>query len=171
MKQEDIEKVEKVEQAIDGFNVGYAYLYPNDDSARQEYVFDMTPENIANFLGSHQFDAEKIVLTDMLDRLILDTTGGFINNCPNQELCKKYNNFTCAHSDRRERSYRVSNGNKRTVRTIHIYGRTGSDGSRDKDVIELRHFMEGCNGKSTIEFERVLPISRYWRNQSKGNIN
>lgn len=85
MKQEDIEKVE---QAIDGFYVGYAYLSLNDDSARQEYVFDMTPENIANFLGSHQFDAEKIVLTDMLDRLILDTTGGFINNCPNQELCK-----------------------------------------------------------------------------------
>lgn len=90
MKQEDIEKVE---QAIDGFNVGYAYLYPNDDSARQEYVFDMTPENIANFLGSHQFDAEKIVLTDMLDRLILDTTGGFINNCPNQELCKNIITF------------------------------------------------------------------------------
>lgn len=85
MKQEDIEKVE---QAIDGFYVGYAYLSPKDDSARQEYVFNMTPENIANFLGSHQFDAEKIVLTDMLDRLILDTTGGFINNCPNQELCK-----------------------------------------------------------------------------------
>lgn len=85
MKQEDIEKVE---QAIDGFNVGYAYLYPNDGGNKEEYVFDMTPENIANFLGSHQFDAEKIVLTDMLDRLILDTVGGFINNCPNQELCK-----------------------------------------------------------------------------------
>lgn len=85
MKQEDIEKVE---QAIDGFYVGYAYLYPNDGSARQEYVFDMVPEKIANFLGSHQFDAEKIILTDMLDRLILDTAGGFINNCPNQELCK-----------------------------------------------------------------------------------
>ena len=85
MKQEDIEKVE---QAIDGFYVGYAYLYPNDGSARQEYVFDMVPEKIANFLGSHQSDAEKIILTDMLDRLILDTAGGFINNCPNQELCK-----------------------------------------------------------------------------------
>lgn len=85
MKQEDIEKVE---QAIDGFYVGYAYLYPNDGGERQEYVFDMVPENIANFLGSHQSDAEKIILTDMLDRLILDTAGGFINNCPNQELCK-----------------------------------------------------------------------------------
>lgn len=85
MKPEDIEKVE---QATDGFYVGYAYLYPSDGSARQEYVFDMTPENIANFLGSHQFDAEKIILTDMLDRLILDTAGGFINNCPDQERCK-----------------------------------------------------------------------------------
>ncbi len=85
MKQEDIEKVE---QAIDGFYVGCAYLYPNDGGNKEEYVFDMTPENIANFLGSHHFDAEKIVLTDMLDRLILDTVGGFINNCPNQELCK-----------------------------------------------------------------------------------
>lgn len=85
MKQEDMKNVE---QAIDGFYVGYAYLYPNDGGARQEYVFDMTPENIANFLGSHQFDVEKIVLTDMLDRLILDTAGGFINNCPDQERCK-----------------------------------------------------------------------------------
>ena len=85
MKQEDIEKVE---QAIDGFYVGYAYLYPNGGSVRQEYVFDMTLENIANFLGSHQFDAEKMILTDVMDRLILDTTGGFINNCPNQERCR-----------------------------------------------------------------------------------
>ena len=33
---------------MDGFNVGYAYLYPNSDSERQEYVFNMTSENIAN---------------------------------------------------------------------------------------------------------------------------
>lgn len=49
----------------------------------------MTPENVASFIGSHPYDAQKIVLTDMLDRLILDTAGGFINNCPNQELCKQ----------------------------------------------------------------------------------
>ena len=49
----------------------------------------MTPHNIANFLGQHQFDAEKIVLTDVVDRLILDTFGGFINQCPNQELCRQ----------------------------------------------------------------------------------
>lgn len=86
MTREEIESVEKV---MDGFRNGYAYLYPADGGNRQEYVFDMTPENIANFLGSHQFDAKKIILTDMLDRLVLDTAGGFIDNCPNQELCKQ----------------------------------------------------------------------------------
>lgn len=86
MKKKDMEQVEKV---MNGFHVGYAYLYPNDGGERQEYVFNMTPENIANFIGSHQFDAAKMILTDMLDRLILDTAGGFINNCPNQELCRQ----------------------------------------------------------------------------------
>lgn len=82
-------EMERVERAIDGFCVEYAYLYLKDRGDKQEYVFDMTLENIANFIGSHQFDAEKIVLTDMLDRLILDTAGGFINNCPNKELCRQ----------------------------------------------------------------------------------
>lgn len=86
MSKKEMEQVEKV---MNGFHVGYAYLYPNDGGQRQEYVFDMTPENIANFIGSHQFDATKMILTDMLDRLILDTAGGFINNCPNQELCRQ----------------------------------------------------------------------------------
>lgn len=71
-----------------GFYVGYAYLYPLDGGQRQEYVFDMTPKNIANFIGAHQFDAQKIILTDMLDRKILDTIGGFIDHCPNQNMCK-----------------------------------------------------------------------------------
>ncbi len=83
------EEMEAVERVTNGYQVGYAYLYPNEGIDRQEYVFDMTPENIANFIGSHMFDAQKIILTDMVDRLILDTAGGFINNCPNQELCQQ----------------------------------------------------------------------------------
>lgn len=83
------EEKEAVEKVMDGYRVGYAYLYPMEGIDRQEYVFDMTPENIASFIGSHMFDAQKMVLTDMVDRLILDTTGGFINNCPNQELCQQ----------------------------------------------------------------------------------
>ena len=66
-----------VEKEIPGReHAGYAYIYPLDGGARQEYVLEMTPENIANFIGAHQYDAEKIILTDMLDNLILDTAGG-----------------------------------------------------------------------------------------------
>lgn len=80
--------MEQVKKVMDGFHVGYAYLYLNDGGS-QEFVFDMTPENIANFIGSHFFDAEKMILIDMLDRLILNTIGGFIDYCPDQDLCKK----------------------------------------------------------------------------------
>ena len=38
-------------------------------------------------MAPHQYDAEKIILTDMLDNLILDTAGGFIMNLPDQILC------------------------------------------------------------------------------------
>lgn len=86
MTKNDMEAIEKI---LDGNQVGYAYLYPSDGSERLEYVFDMTAENMANFIGQHQLSIKKMVLTDMCDRLMLDTAGGFLNNCPNQELCKK----------------------------------------------------------------------------------
>ena len=81
------EKDKKIieEEILSKDHVGYAYVYPLS-GGRQEYVFDMTPENIANFLGAHQFDTEEM-MTDMLDNLILNAAGGFIMNCPNQELC------------------------------------------------------------------------------------
>ena len=50
-----------VEKEIPGReHAGYAYIYPLDGGARQEYVLEMTPENIANFIGAHQYDAEKL---------------------------------------------------------------------------------------------------------------
>lgn len=84
MKKEDMKQVEKV---LDTELVGYAFLYPSGSGARKEYMISTTLENLANFLGSHFMDAEKMIVTDMCDRLILDTFGGFINNCPNQKLC------------------------------------------------------------------------------------
>lgn len=86
MTKNDMEAIEKI---LDGNQVGYAYLYPSDGSERLEYVFDMTAENMASFIGQHQLGVKAVMLTDMCDRLILDTVGGFLNNCPNQELCKK----------------------------------------------------------------------------------
>ena len=72
MKQEDIEQVEDLLYASEG-RLGYAYLYPNGGGAEKEFVFEMTPGNIAAFIGAHQMDAQKIILTDFIDLLILDT--------------------------------------------------------------------------------------------------
>lgn len=80
---------EKIEKIMEEGNVGYAYLYPSSGATRQEFVFALTPENIANFLGSHFLETRKIILTDWADRLILDTCGGFIDHCQSRELLSK----------------------------------------------------------------------------------
>jgi hypothetical protein len=71
--------------------LGYAYVYEKGNGGKHtDYMFNMTPENIANFIGKHAYTADKVILTDMCDRLIVESIyGGFIMNCPNQELCKK----------------------------------------------------------------------------------
>lgn len=61
----------------------YGYVYEN--SGNSKYLIEGAPENLANFLGSHP-SAKQIVLTDLLDRFILDTFGFFINRCPDQRL-------------------------------------------------------------------------------------
>ena len=61
----------------------HAHIYHNTRCS--ECSFECTPYNIANFIGSHS-SADRIVLTDMMDRLLLDTQGGFIDTCPDKEL-------------------------------------------------------------------------------------
>ena len=71
--------------------LGYAYVYEKGNNGKYtDYLFSMTPENIANFIGKNAYTTDKIILTDMCDRLIVESIyGGFIMNCPNQELCRK----------------------------------------------------------------------------------
>ncbi len=78
---------------MDTENMGYAYFYPSDGSSRKEYLIATTPENMANFIGSHFFDADKMIITDMMDRLIVNTIGGFLDRCPDQGLCMKLQNY------------------------------------------------------------------------------
>ena len=53
-------------------------------------MFDTTPENMENFISKDAYTADKVILTDMCDQLILESIyGGFIMNCPYQELCKQ----------------------------------------------------------------------------------
>ena len=57
MRKEDMEMIARI---FDSERVGYAYLYPRDGGARQESMISTTPENIANYIGSHMFEAEKL---------------------------------------------------------------------------------------------------------------
>ena len=86
MKQKDREMIEKI---MDSGNIAYAYMYPRGGGVRQEYLISATPENIANFLGSHMFGVDKMIITDIADRLILNTCGCFIDCCPDQTLCRQ----------------------------------------------------------------------------------
>ena len=88
MNQEKINAVKKM-MMDSGGRLGYACVYPSIDGERKEFLFEMTPENIANFIGSHQRGTKKIILTDMLDRPILKTMKKFILDCPDQKLCRE----------------------------------------------------------------------------------
>lgn len=84
MEQKEKQMVERI---MDTEAIGYAYLYPAAGGQHKEYLISTTPENLANFVGSHFMDAQRLIVMDMLDRLILDTEEGFLNQCPNQNLC------------------------------------------------------------------------------------
>ena len=86
MKQEAYDMVERI---MDTEMMGYDYLYPRGEEMRKEYLISTTPENLANFIGSHFTDAGKMVITDVMDRLIVDTVGGFLDTCPDQKLCRE----------------------------------------------------------------------------------
>ena len=66
--------------------IGYVYGY---DGERQCYYFENSPSNIANFIMLHKENADKMILTDRADRLVLNTYGEFINRCPDQELLQE----------------------------------------------------------------------------------
>jgi len=66
--------------------IGYLYGL---DGERQEYYFEKSPSNIASFIMLKKENADKIILPDTLDRLILNTFGEFINHCPDQKLLRE----------------------------------------------------------------------------------
>lgn len=80
------EQVQNVESILRSGNVGYAYLYPQGREIPQVFVFSLTPENIANFIGQQMGRDTEMTLTDQLDVMVLTTFGGFIDKCPDRTL-------------------------------------------------------------------------------------
>lgn len=96
MDQKIIDMMEKI---MDTERMGYAYVYPADGetigekhpigenhpmgerNSREEYLVATTPENLAGFIAIH-CDAQRITVTDIADRLLLDTSDGLIKGNP-----------------------------------------------------------------------------------------
>ncbi|MFI3238792.1 MAG: DUF5688 family protein [Lachnospiraceae bacterium] len=75
------EVVQKDEVAQDVLR-GYVYGY--DDSV-QSYWFENSAENIAKFIMLNG-DANKIIITDPVDRFVLSTMGSFLDKCADMEI-------------------------------------------------------------------------------------
>ena len=81
-----VQEPQTIKELLESENMAIGYVYMGNQYA--EYMFYNTPENIAYFLGSRP-KASRMVVTDSLDQMILDTVGGFINRCPDQELLEE----------------------------------------------------------------------------------
>ena len=82
---------EELYELMEDGNLGYACVFKKDDHGMHtDYMFKMTAENIANFIGKNAYTADKIIMTDMCDSLICESVfGGFLMNCPDQNLCRE----------------------------------------------------------------------------------
>jgi hypothetical protein len=82
---------------------GYVYPY---EGCRSEYWFEHSPSNIANFIMRHE-DAREIILTDVLDRKILNTIGISSTAARIRNCCLKYWSISspCRWAKRSRRSF------------------------------------------------------------------
>ena len=80
------DEINQVLNAMDGFYVGYANVSTLKGIRTQQYVFNMTPENISGFLYTWKDCAGQVLLTDMLDRPLLKMESGCITQCKTKEL-------------------------------------------------------------------------------------
>lgn len=86
MSPEDKQMIERI---MDTETMGYACVYPRENGEREEYMLALTPENLANLIGGKGTDASKIIVTDVLDRLVISARFGILDVCPDQILCRE----------------------------------------------------------------------------------
>lgn len=84
------EAEQMIRQIMNTDTMGYACVYDGGGGKRGEYLGALTAENLANLIGGK---ARQITVTDVLDRLVADSRKGTLDNCPDQRLCRKINQF------------------------------------------------------------------------------
>ncbi len=86
MTQEDAKMICDI---MDTESMGYAYVYPLENGNRKEYMLSLSAGNLADFIGTYGLEAEQIIITDVLDRLVVNTQMWFLDTCPDQQLCRE----------------------------------------------------------------------------------
>lgn len=81
MREEDIKMMQDI---MDTEQVGYGYVYPHDGSERQEYYLSTRPDYLADFIAVKGMEADRIIITDVLDRLIVSTYMIFLDRCQDE---------------------------------------------------------------------------------------
>lgn len=80
----------EIKKMLENKKIGYACVFAKDDGKHTDYMFPMTAKNIANFIESNKFAAEKIIIKDLRDYIICESVfGGFLSECPNLGLRNK----------------------------------------------------------------------------------
>jgi hypothetical protein len=89
MKSEDEQMLQRI---MDIDTMGYACIY-DSSGKREEYLIALTAENLANLIGGKGGEARQISVTDVLDRLMVDSRMETLGSCLAQRLCRKINQF------------------------------------------------------------------------------
>lgn len=129
----DRKTIEMVNRIMDTGRMGYAYVYPSDGSAREEYLVSTTPENLADFISSHR-EAHRITVTDIADRSLLDISGGLINGNPGSGVRTKILN----------RLAKIQTGDKVAGEVLQIEKRLSDEyfAAEDRAVTMAEYGME-----------------------------
>lgn len=70
---------ELYEVMVVGYFVYTSYVHKQKDQGmHNDYMFKMTLENIANFIGRNVYTANKIIMTGMFDSVICESAFGEI---------------------------------------------------------------------------------------------
>ena len=82
MKSEDEQMIQRI---MDTDTMGYASVYDSGSGKREEYLVALTAENLANLIGGKGGEARQITVTDVLDRLVVDSRRGDAGQLPGSE--------------------------------------------------------------------------------------
>lgn len=77
------EEIQMMNDIIDTECVGYAYAYLRNGAKRKEYFLSLKPEYLAGFIAEYGMHADRMMITDMVDREVVSTRLWFLERCAN----------------------------------------------------------------------------------------